>query len=276
MKQTLYSEQNDHKWNILNATTLKLIAVFFMFLDHIHQMFVHIGAPIWLTMVGRMVFPIFLFASAESFHYTHSKKNYLQRLLFASWGMTLFTVALQSILPNQQVVLMNNAFATFFVTGLYMLFWDIFVDGIQNRNPVQVGKEVLYGILPFLGAVPLLFVAGLSSNEAISFPVLRILITLAMLVPNVIAIEGGVAMVALGVSFYIFRKHRVIQIAILLVLSAVTYFIGDSIQWMMCFAAIPIALYNGERGKGMKHFFYLFYPLHIGVFYLISTMDFSY
>ena len=276
MKQTLYSEQNDHKWNILNATTLKLIAVFFMFLDHIHQMFVHVGAPIWLTMVGRMVFPIFLFTSAESFRYTHSKKNYLQRLLFASWGMTLFTVALQSILPNQQVVLMNNTFATFFVTGLYMLFWDIFVDGIQNRNPVQVGKAVLYGILPFLGAVPLLFVAGLSSNEAIPFPVLRILITVAMLVPNVIAIEGGVAMVALGVSFYIFRKHRVIQIAILLVLSAVTYLIGDSIQWMMCCAVIPIALYNGERGKGMKHFFYLFYPLHIGVLYLISTMDFSY
>lgn len=49
------------KWKILNATTLKLLAVLLMFLDHIHQMFVHVGAPLWLTMAGRLAFPIFLF-----------------------------------------------------------------------------------------------------------------------------------------------------------------------------------------------------------------------
>ena len=79
-------------------------------------------------------------------------------------------------------------------------------------------------------------------------------------------------MVALGVGFYIFRKHRVVQIALLLMLSAVVYLSGDRIQWMMGFAALPIALYNGERGKGMKSFFYAFYPLHIGLLYVVSTI----
>lgn len=213
--------------------------------------------------------------TAESFYHTRSKKKYLQRLLFASWAMTLFTVTLQSVLPNANVVLMNNAFSTFFVATLYMLFWDKFVEGVKNKNPLQAVKAVLCCLLPILSAAPLFFVAWLSSNENIPFPVIRILITMAMLVPNVIAIEGGFAMAALGVGFYIFRKHRAIQIIILLILSAVVYLIGDSIQWMMCFAAIPIALYNGERGKGMKHFFYLFYPLHIGVLYIISTVFFG-
>lgn len=264
-----------NRWKILNATTLKLVAVTLMFLDHIHQMFVHVGAPMWLTMLGRPVFPIFLFVSAESFYHTHSKKKYLQRLLWASWGMTLFTVALQAVLPNDDVVLMNNAFGTFFITVFYMMLWDIFLDGIQKKNPSHIVKAILCSFLPVVGTVPLFFVAGLSANENIPFPVIRALITVAMLVPNILIIEGGVAMVALGVGFYIFRKHRAMQIILLLILSAVVYLTGDHIQWMMCFAAVPIALYNGERGKGMKNFFYLFYPLHIGVLYIVSTLCFG-
>ena len=60
-----------------NATNLKYFAVILMVLDHIHQMFYEFGAPIWLTALGRLVFPIFLFLFADSFYYTRSKKiNY--------------------------------------------------------------------------------------------------------------------------------------------------------------------------------------------------------
>lgn len=264
-----------NRWKILDATTLKLVAVALMFLDHIHQMFVHVGAPMWLTMLGRPVFPIFLFVSAESFYHTRSKKKYLQRLLWASWGMTLFTVALQSVLPNDDIVLMNNAFSTFFIAVFYMMLWDLFMEGVQKKKPARIGKAILCGFLPVLGTIPLFFVAGLSANENIPFPVIRALITVAMMVPNILTIEGGAAMAALGVGFYIFRKHRAMQIILLLAFSAVVYFTGDHIQWMMCFAAVPIALYNGEHGKGLKNFFYLFYPLHIGVLYIVSTLCFG-
>lgn len=44
------------KWQILDATTLKFLAVLLMVLDHIHEMFVSMGAPMWLTMAGRLVF----------------------------------------------------------------------------------------------------------------------------------------------------------------------------------------------------------------------------
>lgn len=263
---------NCPKWKLLNATTIKLIAVVFMFMDHIHQMFVTADVPIWLTMVGRLVFPMFLFTAAESFYYTHNKRKYLQRLLFASWGMTVFTFSLGQIIPNENVVLMNNAFSTFFVAGLYMMFWDWFLAGIKAKKATQIMKSILCCFIPILCALPMLLVGMLSANENIPAFVIRILATVSLLVPNILTVEGGFALVLLGVLFYIFRNNRIMQISVLLILSVLVYITGDKIQCIMGLAAIPIVMYNGKRGYGMKNFFYIFYPAHIGILYIISAL----
>lgn len=259
------------KWRIFNITTIKMIAVVLMLLDHIHQMFAAAGAPQALTMAGRLVFPMFLFGAAESFHYTHSKKKYLQRLLFAGWGMTLFTFLLQRIVSNPNVVLMNNAFSTFYVAGLYMLFWDWLAEGIKKKAPGQVIKAVLCCFIPVVCALPVFLIAALSMNGEVPFSVIRLLSTLSLLLPNIMTVEGGYALVLLGVLFYIFREHRSLQVAALFCLSVLTYLADGGIQWLMCLAAIPMVLYNGERGSGMKKFFYVFYPAHIGILYLLSS-----
>lgn len=260
------------KWQILDATTLKFLAVLLMVLDHIHEMFVSMGAPMWLTMAGRLVFPMFLFAASESFYYTRSKKGYLQRLLFASWGMTIFTFLLQAVLPNPNVVLMNNAFSTFFVTGLYMLCWDTLKAGIRQKSPMEIGKAAVIFLVPILCAIPVYLMAMLSFNENVPGSVIRLLARISLLIPNILAVEGGASLVALGLLFYIFRKHRAIQIVVLLALSLIVYLSGNAVQSLMALAAIPIALYNGKRGKGMKNFFYIFYPAHIGLLYCIAAL----
>jgi hypothetical protein len=260
-----------HRLQIFSATALKLLAAALMLLDHVHQMFAAVGAPMWLTMLGRPVFPLFLFAAAESFHYTRDRRKYLKRLLFASWGMTILTFVVQRVFPNPNVVLMNNAFSTFFIAALYMFFWDMLAAGICERKPLPVIKAVLCCFIPILLAAPIFFVANLTVHNELPLGAVRALATLALLVPNMLTVEGGAAMVALGVFFYIFRKRRWLQILSLLLLSALVYRTGGGIQWMMCFAAIPMALYNGQRGYGMKNFFYVFYPAHIVLLYLLSS-----
>jgi len=44
------------------------------------------------------------------------------------------------------------------------------------------------------------------------------------------------------------------------------------VQWMMVFAAIPMYFYNGERGSGNKNFFYIFYPAHIYLLWILASL----
>jgi hypothetical protein len=80
---------------------------------------------------------------------------------------------------------------------------------------------------------------------------LRWLVVVAMLVPNLLLTEGGVLFVLLAVIFYVFHGKKWVQIAGLALVSAFAFFAegaGAGIQWMMVFAAIPLALYDGTRG----------------------------
>lgn len=50
-----------------------------------------------------------------------------------------------------------------------------------------------------------------------------------------------------------------------------SYFIQNDYQWMMI-AALPfLLLYNGKRGKGIKYFFYIYYPVQPAVSHTIAT-----
>lgn len=231
------------------------------------------GAPLFLSMLGRPVFPILLFLSAESFQYTSNKKKYMLRLLMASWIMTISSVIIQFALPNAEIVLMNNAFGTFFVATIYMLSFDMLKEGTKKRNIKKIVVSILLGIVPILNAIPVLWVGAMAVDGNISLSMIRIMATLAMLLPNILTVEGGIIMVVLGTGFYILRRNRLLQVRLLVIITLIV-FINDmtDYQWMMIFAAVMMLMYNGEKGKGYKYFFYLFYPLHIYGLYIISTL----
>ena len=94
-------------------------------------------------------------------------------------------------------------------------------------------------------------------------------------------VEYSLGLIALGAVWY-FMGDRRWRCALLLLLAlmswlqpwgynrALTMFSG--IQWGMIGAVPLLLLYNGERGAGMKWFFYIYYPVHTWLLALINRI----
>ncbi|GAD46590.1 hypothetical protein ANG6_1085 [Streptococcus anginosus T5] len=258
---------------ISNSMNLKILTILLMFLDHIYEMFGAFGAPMWLTMLGRVVFPLFMFLVADSFYYTHNRKAYLKRLLFMTWFMIIGNMIVSHFFTNGQVGLANNAFGAFFLAGISICAWDLMVEGMKEEKFYSFWKGLSLFLLPVLLALPALFLSGYLASENISPLMVQIIAFFIMAIPNILVVEGGYAMVYLGLFFYIFRRHRMAQMVTLTLVSLFVYLTDPtSVQWMMVFAVIPMYFYNGEKGRDMKLFFYIFYPAHIYLLYILASL----
>lgn len=76
----------------------------------------------------------------------------------------------------------------------------------------------------------------------------------------------GILLIAV---FYLLRENLWLKTAC----AAVWNFLWNgSIQGYGALAMLPIAMYNGERGRKMKYFFYVFYPAHLIVLFLVHKV----
>lgn len=251
----------------LNSFQLKLIGMILMVFDHVHEFFWIDGVPIWFTWIGRIVAPIFLFASAEGFHYTRSKGKYLLHLYIGFLFMNGVSSVVQQQFPSDNMLL-NNIFGTLFLAVFYMWMIDILTSSVKARSWLKGIGAVVGLLIPIALSAVMLSVLNSSTFPAWSSYLWKF-------VPIPLLVEGSFWFVLLGIAFYLLRRSRALQIAALAAFSLFLLYssgfdwLGE-FQWMMVFAAIPIALYNGQKGPNMKYLFYVFYPAHIYFLYLLA------
>lgn len=79
--------------------------------------------------------------------------------------------------------------------------------------------------------------------------------------------EGSLMATALIMIFF-YLKHNKLKLSIAYIV--VSLLLIPNIQWMQVFALPFILMYNGKRGPDFKKFFYIFYPIHIWILFLIG------
>lgn len=257
------------RWQCLTGNQIKIVGIILMVFDHLHQMFYMQGAPLWFHLLGRPVAPIFIFMCAEGFYHTRSRKNYMFLLLLGSLFMSIASTMIAKVMPNDKVMLINNIFMTLFLITVYLFAIEMMKSGIKEKKTGKILASIGVMLLPLLISGIAMFVLLPAAEK---YP---LLLQGAFMIPNFIMAEGGVIFVLMGILFYLFRKNRIAQVLVLCLISVIIFLLGSKDQALMGTAAILMLLYNGERGTKSvfsKYFFYLFYPAHIYLFYIISTL----
>ena len=218
------------KYQILDGTTLKLIAMISMVFDHVGDMF--FPYAMWPRMIGRLAMPVFSFCIAEGFTHTKDKKKYLFRIgIFALISEIPFDLAFEG---KVGVSHQNIMLAFFLAVAALMLYDRVQGEEDPERKHSPFGRIVL-GVCVVAAIAVLSF---LLRADYTFFAVIAVFL------------------------FYVFRKrHPLIRAGVGVAFLSVTRTVGY--YCTTGFSFIPLAMYNGKKGKGLKWMFYLFYPGHL-------------
>ncbi|MDO4567057.1 MAG: TraX family protein [Oscillospiraceae bacterium] len=225
----------------LNSNQIKLIAIAAMTVDHLLDV-IYPGYPkVWwiigLHIIGRLTAPTMWFMIAEGYSHTHNLKKYISRLfLFAivshfayNFAFGIPFIPFQSSYVNQTSV-------------IWPLAWGVVAIALCDPSKTKLRKWQQAALVLLICA--LTFCADWSCTAVLA--ILAIYSHRGNFKRQVAEMMLYVAFYALGYFFFADKVYGIIQL----------------------FAIICVPLvksYNGERGswKGMKWFFYIYYPAHL-------------
>ena len=266
----------------MSINFMKLIALLFMLIDHIGEFIPQ--SPIWFRYIGRLSAPLFFYCSAWGFYYTRNRKKYMLRLYIFGILMSLGNICLYYFVgkASYNALFSNNIFVTIFL-GCVIIYLYEKADNRKKRI-----KYISLLLLQQLAAFVLCVILAELLNIPRAIDTYMLYYGYGSLFGSMIITEGSVLFVLFFVLVY-FLKNRPVYLtvfvvvfsAFLTVLIRRTYYMRgfieclipfDRYQWMMICVIPFFFLYNGKKGKSIKWFYYLFYPLHIWGLYALGYM----
>lgn len=219
----------------LHQETLKIVACITMVMDHIGAFLV---PQIWLRCVGRLAFPIFCFLLVEGFAHTKNPKGYGLRLLLGA----ILSELPYDLLLNDRISFAHQNVMITLLLGFLML------QLIKNLS--QSWHKILM-VLPFYFVAEFLRCdyGGAGILTIAIFALIPTIPMQAILLAVLYGTMSGYTLFFLGIPF--------------------------SIQLLGVLAMVPIALYSGQKltnHKWIQWGFYLFYPIHLALLYIIQEV----
>lgn len=207
-----------------------------MLCDHVSDaLFKHFS---FLNYIGRISFPIFAFQLVNGYTNTKNlKKHILKLLIFAIIAQIPFLLFLSTFSSNFYL----NIFFTFLlgIAGIYL----------YSKFNNKLLKFLIIIITPIIGYI--------------------------------LKVDYGMFGILLIFTFYIFKDKKITMSIIAMLLCFLKYlpdilmYPSLSAHYLLCgfctsLSILFITFYNNKEGPKCKYFFYIFYPLHLIILYLIN------
>lgn len=238
----------------ISGSTIKMLAIISMLIDHTAVVLLDsmqeqmlCGIPVMsvyygMRSIGRLGFPIFIFLMIEGLEHTRNKWKYLLRLLlFAAISEIPFDMA-----------------------------FNLGVPEIFSGRLIEFGYQNVF----FTLAIGLCVCIGIQAAERKPWnPYLKILLNFAMVAAGMAFAEllrtdyGGIGILAI-VMMYLLRKQRTTAV----IACCVILMFSSTLEVFALLILLPVSFYNGERGWKLKWIFYIFYPAHLLILWLINFL----
>lgn len=219
----------------LNGNQLKLIAMVAMTADHVGLQLL----PQWgfLRILGRLAMPLYAYMIAEGCRYTRSRGRYFGSVALMGLGCQIV-----------YFFFMGSLYQCILVTFSLSIGLIYLMDRAQGAGKIPVA---------LLGTATVWFLTEMLPG---------------MLPATDFRIDYDFWGVMLPVMIYLAKDRKQ---ALVLLAAGVTmlacHFGGN--QWYGLLTIPLMALYDGTRGKAnIKRLFYLYYPAHLAVIYLLSLV----
>lgn len=269
----------------LNAYQIKVVALIAMTIDHLAAygpdipFFSAYGSK--LRIIGRIAAPLFLYLVTEAVRHTSNRKQYLLRLYIGAVCTGLFSAITNALFGNTIGTFRHsNILFTFLYTAMLIILIEKAVIGIRERN----FNQIILCAVGIIAVFAVHFVYLLLEEYIPAGTLAHDLLNSFLISP--IRVEYSILFLLMGIAMYFapskyWKSAAVIGVGLLCCDARIVYALrfipsvvtmGPPQHWMIL--AVPfILLYNGDKGKSKKWFFYTYYPIHR---YLICVIEYAY
>lgn len=241
----------------ITGSTLKIVAMIAMLIDHI-------GAVVCARMMMSAGFREAVGAGEEALitWATTNADLYSTYSVFRTIGRIAFPIF--AFLLVEGFVHTQDAKKYALRLFAFALISEIPFDLALQSKVLEIDYQNVF----FTLAIGFVTMMGYKYLEEKQFPntftryLLQILVMMVgMAAAMFLRTDYGALGIFTILSIYIFRNNRLFQIAAIGLI-----FIENMAAW---FAFFPILLYNGKRGRNIKWPFYIFYPVHLLVLFMV-------
>lgn len=221
-----------------------------------------IQQDIWKTFyvtvennIFSTLFSICIVISLIEFIKVNHRKGILMFILYLIWQIIgAFFIILH--VPEEYFQIVGNICgnACFVEGGLWVIILGVLLYYVKNNKKKLVINLLACSLLFFVNAI-----FCISSNIVFHLPNVTLNANFNLQDAVILVFQYFIGIPAMSINILDFE-----------------YIFYFDYQWMMLFSLPFILAYNGKRGKKVKKFFYIYYPLHIYVLWFAGNIIYNY